>query len=92
MFRKILETISKACQRLFIFLIKSYQYLISPLLGPRCRFLPTCSHYSVEAISQHGVLLGLFYSVKRILRCHPFSAGGYDPVPTEKSKRINHGL
>ena len=92
MLRKILETISKACQRLLIFLIKIYQYTLSPLLGPRCRFLPSCSCYSVDAISQHGVLVGLFYSIKRLLRCHPFSTGGYDPVPTEKSKRIHHGL
>lgn len=92
MFRKILETISKACQKLFIFIIRIYQVLISPLLGPRCRFYPSCSSYGVESIQRHGALLGLFYAVKRILRCHPFSTGGYDPVPTEKSKRINHGL
>lgn len=60
--------------------IQGYRYLISPLLPPSCRFTPTCSEYTIEAISKYGVLKGALLGMKRILRCHPFSAGGYDPV------------
>ena len=80
-----METISKTCQKVaryfFISLIKIYQYIISPLLGPRCRYYPSCSHYAIEALQVHGVLKGFYYSVRRLLRCHPFSAGGVDLVP-----------
>ncbi len=60
--------------------IKFYQYIISPLLPPSCRYTPTCSSYAIEAIEQYGVLKGTFFAVKRILRCHPFARGGYDPL------------
>lgn len=66
---------------LFIFIIKTYQKLLSPLLPPSCRFTPTCSHYGVEALEKHGSLKGSWLTVKRISRCHPWSKGGYDPVP-----------
>ncbi|AGC69720.1 putative membrane protein insertion efficiency factor [Thermoclostridium stercorarium subsp. stercorarium DSM 8532] len=67
-----------------LWLIKMYQTYVSPLKGKsRCRFYPTCSEYAYEAIMIHGPLKGLFLSVKRILKCHPFSKGGYDPVPRE---------
>ncbi|MFZ5562690.1 MAG: membrane protein insertion efficiency factor YidD [Thermodesulfobacteriota bacterium] len=62
-------------------LIKGYQLVLSPLLGPACRFYPSCSQYAYEAVSRHGVVKGLFLAAKRIARCHPFHAGGYDPVP-----------
>lgn len=62
-------------------LIRLYQRLISPLLGPRCRFSPSCSTYAVEALSVHGLWRGTWLAVWRLLRCHPLSAGGYDPVP-----------
>ncbi|WP_155305577.1 membrane protein insertion efficiency factor YidD [Desulfosarcina widdelii] len=62
-------------------LIKLYQILLSPVLGPACRFEPTCSEYAYQAISAHGVIKGGWLSIKRILRCHPFHPGGYDPVP-----------
>lgn len=62
-------------------LIRVYQYLISPLLGPRCRFYPSCSHYAVEALQRHGPLRGGWLAARRILRCHPLNPGGYDPVP-----------
>ncbi|MBK1650834.1 membrane protein insertion efficiency factor YidD [Halorhodospira halochloris] len=68
-------------QKLLIVLIRSYQYVVSPLLGPRCRFLPTCSEYTLEAVSRYGVLLGLYLGVKRLLKCHPWHPGGLDPVP-----------
>ncbi len=57
-----------------------YRYLISPLFIPSCRFVPTCSEYSIEAIRDFGVFKGGFMSVRRILKCHPFNPGGYDPV------------
>jgi uncharacterized protein len=62
-------------------IIRFYQKLISPLLPPSCRFTPTCSHYSYEAIQKHGFIKGSWLAVKRIGRCHPFNPGGYDPVP-----------
>ena len=74
---------------LFIGLIKAYQYLISPLLGPSCRFHPTCSHYAVEAISEYGVLKGGYLSVRRIIKCHPLHEGGHDPVPSRQEKPLN---
>ncbi|HOP74494.1 MAG TPA: membrane protein insertion efficiency factor YidD [Bacillota bacterium] len=63
--------------------IKIYQRLISPMLPRACRFYPTCSHYAYTAIQRFGMKKGIKYSIKRILRCHPFSDGGYDPVPEE---------
>lgn len=74
---------------LFISLIKAYQYLISPLLGPSCRFHPTCSHYAIEAISEYGVLKGGYLSVRRIIKCHPLHEGGHDPVPSKQEKPLN---
>ena len=61
-------------------LLKSYKALLSPLLPPSCRFVPTCSEYAREAIEKHGALRGSWMGVRRILRCHPFHPGGYDPV------------
>lgn len=69
---------------LLIWLVKGYQYLISPLLGPRCRFYPSCSHYTIEALQKHGVLRGGWLAIRRILRCHPMNPGGIDPVPDKK--------
>lgn len=66
--------------KLLCFLIWTYQYLISPILGPRCRFYPSCSTYAYEAISYHGSMRGLWFTFKRLLRCHPWHPGGYDPV------------
>ena len=73
----------------FIGLIKTYQYLISPLLGPSCRFHPTCSCYAIEAISEYGVLKGGYLSVRRIIKCHPLHEGGHDPVPSRQDKPLN---
>jgi len=61
-------------------LLKGYKFLISPMFPPSCRFTPTCSEYAADAIAKYGVLRGLGLGVKRLLRCHPFSEGGYDPV------------
>jgi putative membrane protein insertion efficiency factor len=65
--------------------IRFYQKAISPLTPPSCRYHPTCSQYSLEALEKFGVLRGLYLSIRRILRCHPFKKGGYDPVPEEFS-------
>ena len=67
--------------RILVALIGLYRRLISPLLGPHCRFAPTCSEYAVEAISTHGALRGGWLALKRVGRCHPWSAGGVDHVP-----------
>ena len=62
-------------------LIRVYQLVVSPILGPSCRFEPSCSHYAMMAIERYGVPKGGVIALKRLLRCHPWSAGGYDPVP-----------
>lgn len=67
--------------RLMIGAIRFYQLAISPALPPSCRFYPTCSEYTLQAIAKYGALKGLWLGVKRIARCHPFHPGGYDPVP-----------
>lgn len=64
-----------------IALIRIYQYVLSPALGPKCRFTPSCSQYAVEALKKYGPLKGLILAVKRISRCHPGGGSGYDPVP-----------
>ncbi|HEX7847065.1 MAG TPA: membrane protein insertion efficiency factor YidD [Chitinophagaceae bacterium] len=76
-----MKTILRLLSLPFIALIKIYQLIISPWLGPKCRFTPTCSHYSVEAFKKHGVFKGLWLTIKRISRCHPWGGSGYDPVP-----------
>ena len=68
---------------ILIKLIKCYKFLISPLLGQSCRYLPTCSEYSIEALRTYGFFKGLFLSIKRILSCHPWGQGGFDPVKKE---------
>ena len=62
-------------------LIKAYQYVLSPVFGPSCRFHPSCSDYAYQAIERYGPLKGLILAIKRLLRCHPFHPGGVDPVP-----------
>jgi putative membrane protein insertion efficiency factor len=65
----------------FIVIIKFYQTFISPLLGSNCRFQPTCSEYCMDSLKTWGLLKGLYLSVKRIMKCHPWGGKGYDPVP-----------
>ncbi|TNE67211.1 MAG: membrane protein insertion efficiency factor YidD [Alphaproteobacteria bacterium] len=62
-------------------LVRFYQYFISPMIPPRCRYLPTCSNYAIEAICLHGGLKGGWLAIKRVARCHPWGGSGYDPVP-----------
>jgi putative membrane protein insertion efficiency factor len=70
----------------FVFLIKIYQFLISPIIGKNCRFSPTCSNYALEALKKHGLILGMYYSIIRISKCHPWGGSGHDPVPSKKLK------
>ena len=66
---------------LLLLLLRGYQYAIRPLLGANCRFAPSCSDYAREAIERHGALKGSWLALRRVLRCHPYHPGGYDPVP-----------
>ncbi|NOY66253.1 MAG: membrane protein insertion efficiency factor YidD [Gammaproteobacteria bacterium] len=68
-------------RKILIFIIRAYQYIISPLLGSHCRFYPTCSSYAHTAIERHGVFYGSWLALRRILRCHPWAEGGVDSVP-----------
>ena len=81
--------------KILIFIIKIYQYFVSPFLGNRCRFFPTCSEYCIEALKTHGLLIGFKLGVKRILKCHPFKKlggeNGIDFVPVSNNKESNNG-
>jgi uncharacterized protein len=68
-------------RQVLVALIRAYQYALAPWWGGQCRFTPTCSHYAIEALERHGAIAGSWLATKRILRCHPWNAGGYDPVP-----------
>lgn len=72
-------------RRLIAVAIRVYQYTVSPLLGPRCRFYPSCSQYTLEAVLRFGVLKGGWLGMRRLARCHPWHPGGYDPVPAPHS-------
>jgi uncharacterized protein len=78
---KIYREIVKLLALPFILLIKVYQLIISPLFPSSCRYLPTCSHYTLEALKKYGLLKGGWLGLKRIFRCHPWGGSGYDPVP-----------
>ena len=68
----------------FIYLIKLYQFTISPLLGTNCRFVPSCSNYAIQSIEEKGVVKGIYFSLRRVFKCHPFGGSGYDPVNKNK--------
>ena len=68
-------------------LIRAYQFVLSPLLPPSCRYLPSCSDYAVEAIGRHGVIVGVGLAARRLARCHPWGSSGYDPVPERRGAR-----
>ena len=80
----------QACALPLIGLVKFYQLCISPFTPPSCRFTPTCSQYAVEAIDRFGVIKGGYLAVRRLLRCHPFHKGGYDPVPEKFNRRTKN--
>lgn len=79
--KNYLDTVLKLLAVPFILLIKIYQLLISPLFPSSCRYTPTCSHYTLEALKKYGLLKGSWLGIKRISRCHPWGGSGYDPVP-----------
>jgi len=88
---RTLETYTESAMRtLLIGLIRGYQYLISPILGNHCRFYPSCSHYAAEAIQGRGPVQGSWLAFRRLLRCHPWHPGGFDPVPGT-SDETSHG-
>ena len=70
--------------RFVVMLLKGYQWVISPLLGPNCRFYPSCSQYTIEALREYGLIRGSWLAVKRLVKCHPYHPGGYDPVSPEQ--------
>ena len=76
-----MNILSKIVAFFFIGLIKVYQYTISPLLSPSCRFEPSCSHYGIEALKKHGAIKGGYLTIKRISKCYPWGSHGHDPVP-----------
>jgi putative membrane protein insertion efficiency factor len=82
-----MEKISITLRKIPIGLIKLYQSALSPMLGPTCRFHPSCSYYAIDAITEHGFIKGSWLSLRRILKCHPLNDGGYDPVPKKIENR-----
>ncbi len=74
--------------RLLLVLLDGYRRWISPLLGPRCRFAPSCSAYAAQAVREHGAARGSWLAVRRVARCHPFHPGGHDPVPPARRTRV----
>lgn len=84
---KTRQTLRKISIAIPLLLVKLYQWIISPVLGQRCRFHPSCSFYALEALKSHGLIIGGWLSIKRILKCHPFNPGGYDPVPGSRHNK-----
>ncbi len=78
--------------RLLIGLVQAYRLLLSPWIGGACRFEPTCSAYSIQALQQHGAMVGSYLTAARIVRCNPWCNGGHDPVPVEKPRLFTHLL
>ena len=76
-----MKWISRLLSWPFILLIIIYQRVISPWIGPKCRYTPTCSQYGIDAFKKHGFLKGLWLTIRRLSRCHPWGGHGYDPVP-----------
>jgi putative membrane protein insertion efficiency factor len=88
--------IARTIKIVMLALLRSYKWAISPLLPPSCRYVPTCSEYAAEAVERYGALRGSAMAIWRVLRCHPFVRGGYDPVPISRvrmaSARVASGL
>ncbi|GAB2177017.1 membrane protein insertion efficiency factor YidD [Dongia sp. agr-C8] len=72
--------------------VRAYQWFISPLLPPSCRFAPTCSAYAIEALQRHGLIRGAYLTTRRLLRCHPWGGSGYDPVPGHEDSEHHHQI
>lgn len=86
----VLRTLGRVPSLLLVLLVRAYQLLVSPLLGPRCRFYPSCSAYAVEALRVHGALRGTWLAVRRVGRCHPWNPGGVDQVPPARDRARRH--
>jgi len=84
--RSVMQRLLALPAWLLVLVIRFYQKAISPWLGQRCRFNPSCSNYCIDALKQHGMVRGLWLGIKRILKCHPLHPGGYDPVPQRENK------
>tara|TARA_B100000965_G_scaffold392287_1_gene401669 strand:- start:1416 stop:1673 length:258 start_codon:yes stop_codon:yes gene_type:complete len=84
----IIKYINSSLVFVIILIIKFYQLLVSPILKTNCRYIPTCSEYSILSIKEHGILKGIYMSVLRILSCHPFGKGGYDPIKKKTKKEF----
>jgi putative membrane protein insertion efficiency factor len=94
MVRAFTTTMAKSHQLfnyLLIGCIKGYRLMISPIIGNHCRFWPSCSEYAESAFSRLGIAKGSWYAIKRIIKCHPWHEGGYDPVPVNQSESDHHG-
>jgi putative membrane protein insertion efficiency factor len=87
---KARETLRAVIVFVPILLIRIYQKVLSPLIGPTCRFTPTCSQYAVQALNEHGLVIGSWLSIKRVLKCQPLHPGGEDPVPPRPNKIKHH--
>ena len=84
---KMINMLYALITKLLIIIVRLYQYILSPFLGSNCRFLPTCSEYTIESLKLHGPIKGLTLSITRICSCHPLGKKGYDPVKTVKNKQ-----
>ena len=84
----IADRLARAAAWPLILLVRLYQVTLGPVMGGHCRFQPTCSNYAIETLTAHGAVRGTWLTIRRLLRCHPFGGGGYDPVPP---KKMNHG-
>lgn len=84
MFESVIRQTHQQLQKICVGLIKGYQYLVSPLLGNRCRFHPSCSDYAKTALMSHGIVKGGYLTIKRLVKCHPLHPGGFDPVPKKQ--------
>ena len=82
-----MEKINRIIIEIPVTLIRIYQFLVSPLLGQNCRFTPSCSQYTIDSLRQHGIMYGLYLSIKRIISCRPGGRDGHDPVPRNGSKK-----
>lgn len=88
----MLKFLKNMLTRLLLVPVYFYRHAISPLLPPSCRYTPTCSQYTIEALKKHGPFKGMYLSAKRILSCNPWGGSGYDPVPESKPKKLQDKL
>jgi len=89
-YKRFISSPTRLLQKTLVALIRGYQFWLRPFMGNRCRFYPSCSQYAKTAIQELGTMRGLFLMVKRLLRCHPFHPGGFDPVPGKQRSEKRH--